>query len=251
MTPVGIIPDDIIEAIVAERSVRPPYACLVGLADDVRAVGDGPAPDPSAELAALLRGSRAGSAAFAEDMPTGVAVRRRPSLATKVAGLGVLAKVGLGTSIAAAGVIGGGAAGVLPGGAADVVRSAVEAISPFELGGSPPEQPVSKPDAGSSRDSGTGSDGSDGATDAEDGSGGSRGPRANGVDEPPGQTSDTGLTRANETPAEPHAPDTTPATPTTAAHPTPSSTVPPRPDDPGGGTPPPAVPGASAGTRDD
>jgi hypothetical protein len=242
MTPVSFVPDHIIEAIADERPVGPPYAPLAGLADDVRALGDGPAPDPSAELALLLRGSgagaEAGTASFDGDIPPLVALRRRSPWAVKVAGLGIVAKVALGSSIAAAGVAGAGAAGVLPGGAGDVVRSAIEALSPFDLGTGSTDEPRSKPDShGSTGSTGstdvTGPDqGSGGTTTVPDGSGDDdRPPDWSSVDDPPGQTGDTGLERANETPAEPHVPD---ATATSAPRPTPSSTVPPqRPDDPG------------------
>jgi hypothetical protein len=240
MTPVSFVPDHIIEAIADDQPVGPPYASLAGVADDVRALGDGPAPGLSEELALLLRGTSTsagtGTASFDDALPPLVASRRRTPLAVKVAGLGIIAKVGLGTSIAAASVVGAGAAGVLPGGANDVVRSAIEAVSPFDLDAGSTGTPGSNPDSSGSPSS-TGPDQDrGGATTGTDGSGdGDQPPDWSSVDDPPGQTGDTGLTRANETPAEPHVPD---ATPTTAPRPTPSSTVPPqRPDDPGQGTP--------------
>ena len=62
-------------------------------------------------------------------------------------------------------------------------------------------------------------------TIADDTTGADHRPDPGAVDEPPGQSGDTGLTRADETPAAPHAPDSTPAATTPAA--TAPGTIPP------------------------
>ena len=55
------------------------------------------------------------------------------SVLAKAAGLGLVAKIGVTTTAAAAGVIGAGAAGVLPGDADRVVRDAIEVVTPVEF----------------------------------------------------------------------------------------------------------------------
>jgi hypothetical protein len=239
MTPASLVPDDVIEAIVDDRPVEPSYAHLATFAREVRALGDGPAPVPSGELAVLLRrGPTTAESGLEAPDPTVRPIRpvgpRRRRLVAKVAGFGLVAKVGLGASVAAASVAGAGAAGVLPEGANDAVRHAIEAVSPVQFeGDSTGERPstTSAPGSPETTDATeapeatdtTGTGAGTGSTIAGGPSSADHRPGSSAVDEPPGQSGDTGLTRANETPAAPHAPDTTP---TTRPHPTPSSTTP-------------------------
>jgi hypothetical protein len=227
-----IIPGDVIEAIVQDQPVDPIYAPVVAFARHVRAVGDGPAPRPSNELAALLEGRTKPDLGSADALDrlaaagpgegsgrnhrrTGQRLTTRATgVTTKVAGLGLVAKIGLGTSLAAASVAGAGAAGVLPAAANDTVRDAIEAVSPVHLFDAS-DEPTSSDDRDPSDRTGTsesdGDEAGDGPAIADDAPGADHRPDPAVDDEPPGQSGDTGLTRANETPAAPHAPDTTPA----------------------------------------
>jgi hypothetical protein len=56
------------------------------------------------------------------------------AVASKVAGMGMLAKAGLAGAMTLTSVTTAGAAGVLPGPATDVVRGAIENVSPMEFG---------------------------------------------------------------------------------------------------------------------
>ena len=69
-------------------------------------------------------------------------IDRVAGLTGKVAGLGLVAKLGLGTSLAAAGVAGAGAAGVMPTAANNAVRGAIEVVSPLEFGPHADETPT-------------------------------------------------------------------------------------------------------------
>ncbi len=147
MTATPPIHDDVIEAIVRGRSVHRVHEPLAAFAREVRALGDEPVPAPSAELTSLIRdGAPARGGAVAV---VGVATRRNPSGRTgrrrtrgsprivgttsRITGLGLAAKIGLGTSLAAAAVGSAGAAGILPAAADDAVRDAIEVVSPVEF----------------------------------------------------------------------------------------------------------------------
>ena len=131
-------------------------------------------------------------------------------LAGRVAGLGLVAKLGLGTSIAAAGVAGAGAAGVLPAGASNAVRDAIEAVSPVEFDNNSGGGTTSFGDRVSSDATGQsdGEKGVDGQRIAEQAPGAANRPVGGPGDGSPGQSAETGLSRANQTPAAGHAPDT-------------------------------------------
>jgi hypothetical protein len=131
---------------------------------------------------------------------------------------------------------GAGAAGVLPDSANDTVRHAIEAVSPVDFGrASTDEHGPAKTGSPSPDTTAVPGGSTSGSTIADGASSADHRPDSSAVDVPPGQSDDTGLTRANETPAAPHAPDTTP---TTAPDPTPSSTTPSGPpDDPGHANP--------------
>jgi hypothetical protein len=109
---------------------------------------DVPHPVPSDDLARILRGEGpvAAGAAGAAGAGAGGRVdrrRRRGVLVARAAGLGLVAKVVLGASAAAACVTGAGAAGVLPGSANDTVRNAIETVTPVEF-----DHGTRRPDAG-------------------------------------------------------------------------------------------------------
>lgn len=215
------IHDDVIEAIVRGESVHDVHAPLMAFADQVRALGDEPVPVPSHDLAAVLAGRAVPGpdpdpylSVVSAAGPGGRSGRNRmpgietaAAMTTKVAGLSLLAKLGLGTSLAAAGVTGAGAAGVLPTAANDAVRGAIEVVTPVDF-----ETPDETPSYGSrvSADATGESDGEkgvDGQTIADGAPGAAHRPDSAAVDETPGQSGDAGLTRANETPAAPNAPD--------------------------------------------
>jgi hypothetical protein len=158
--------DATIEAIVEGGPVASEHEPVVAFARQVRAaaVGDLPRPAPSPELARILRGD------------DGVTIdRRKPvhvqaaGVASKVAGLGVAAKVVLGATVAAASVAGAGAAGVLPGKSNDAVRDAIEAVTPVHFdeghGKSGDDHGKSGDDQGKS--SSTSTDGDSPATDKD------------------------------------------------------------------------------------
>jgi hypothetical protein len=243
---------------------------LVAFARAVRTLGDEPVPRPSPELAALLEGRAKPNLATYE--AAGVLGRTGPddrsdrnhhtldghklaSITSKVAGLGLAAKIGLGASVAAACIGGAGAGGMLPAGANHTVRGAIEAVTPVNFhdhdndhdgqgtDGSNGE-PVSSDATGGS----DGQQGVDGQNTGHDAPGATQPPGSAAADEPPGQSGDTGLTRANQTPAAAHTPDTPPSTtPTTGGPADPSG------NDPGKGktdhTVPSTVPPAAHGAN--
>jgi hypothetical protein len=187
--------DDLIEAVVKGDPVPEAHAALATFAQRVRVLGHGPAPTPTPELATLLAGRQGlerpqGNGRLA---PT---ARRRGQLRRVV-------RLGLGASLAAAGVAGAGAAGVLPAAANNAVRSAIEAVSPLDIG-----RPAHPANHGSviSTDAKGDSDGEpgvDGRAVAESAPGAAH--RADGAPakpaSPPGETGITGADRADETPA--------------------------------------------------
>lgn len=202
--------DDVIEAILRGDAVSYGYGPLATFAERVRSLADEPVPKASPELAALLDGG-----ASPGDR---TAVTARPArVARRTGRRGRAAKLGVGTSLVLASVVGAGAAGVLPAAATDAVRGAIEVISPVHF-----PRPVdthttpATPDGRRVADDATGrSDGTggvDGPTIADDAPGAANRPGPAVVDGTPGQTGDTGLTRANETPAAPHAPEVPPST---------------------------------------
>lgn len=141
MAPTPLLDDLTIEMILDGDQVPAAFGSLAAFGAGVRAVGDGPAPRPSPALAHLLAtGSDGVTASLAapgvsDDLaPTTLDQRRqRRFTLAKVAGLGVVAKVGLAATTAAAGVVGAGAAGMLPGEASRVVRDAIEVVTPVEF----------------------------------------------------------------------------------------------------------------------
>jgi hypothetical protein len=243
------IDDEVIEAIVDGRPVDvlvAAHPALVAFARGVRAEGDGPVPRPSPELAALLEGRAKPD--LGTDDAAGVMsrVRQFARVTGKVAGLGLVAKIGLGASVAAACVTGAGATGILPAPADHAVRHAIEAVTPVrfsdhadhadqaghtddagqddrhegsadpgpgkgadrtEAPGDAQDQGKGKPEAnGQGQDQGGNEDGNHGPQIADDAPGSVPRPGPAVTDEPPGQSGDTGLTRADQTPAAPATP---------------------------------------------
>ncbi len=229
MTTIWLAGDDAIEAIFRGDEVDADLAPLAAFARGVRALGDEQVPVASAALSALfapdstrplhLHAAELGSKRRMNGSGAATALG-------KVAGLSLLAKIGLGTSVAAATVASAGAAGVLPKPATDAVRGAIEVVSPVEFDDSDPAAP-DHPDNFGDRvsDDATGeSDGTKGVDGQEirDEAPGAdnRGEHGNAPAEPPGQTGVTGQDRATQTPAGDHLPDSA------GGNATPSSTVP-------------------------
>jgi hypothetical protein len=193
--------DDTIDAIVTGEVVDCRFDDLALFARSVQMLGQEPVPLPSPALEALFAGHRHGP---------GVPLRRGKltTTAAKVAGFGLVAKIGLGTSLAAAGVMVAGAGGMLPDPATRGVRAGIEAVTPLDFGGSrtsddPSDQDdrarfgdrVSLDAAGQS-DGSTGVDGSEISDEA---------PGA--AHRPNEATEGRGLDRALETPAAPRLPE--------------------------------------------
>jgi hypothetical protein len=226
MTTIWLADDDAIEAILRGDGVDSTLAPLAAFAQGVRDLGNEQVPVASAALAALFVPESPPEHA---DELGGKRKMNGSGAATafgKVAGLSLLAKIGLGTSVAAASVASAGAAGVLPGPATDAVRGAIEVVSPVEFDDSDPAAP-DHPDNFGDRvsDDATGeSDGTKGVDGQEirDEAPGAdnRGTHGNAPAEPPGQSGVTGQDRAAQTPAADHGPDDP------GANATPSSTVP-------------------------
>ncbi len=241
MTATRALPDDVIEAIIRDEAVHTSCAPLVAFARQVRALGDEPVPAASAELAALLEGRTTPQLGSADAARTLVANHRAPrikkvaGMTSKVASLGLVAKMGLGTSLAAATVLSAGAAGVLPAAANNTVRDAIEVVLPVEFPNTDdnPNDTGDRLSGNTTRES-DGTTGVEGHETADNAPGAEHRSGSGAADEPPGQSGDTGLTQANQTPAAPHAPDSAPSTVPSHGHP----------DDPGqaSGNPPSSVP---------
>lgn len=218
MSPTWLLDDETIEAIVAGREVDARFDQIAAFARQVQALGDEPPPPASAALEAVFDGRR----------PRRGLVLHRGGLTTaaaKVAGLAVVVKIGLGTSVAAAGVVAAGAAGVLPDAATERVRGAIEKVTPVDFGGSgASDDPATGDDPGNpdrfgdgvSRDA-TGE--SDGVPGVDGGVISEEAPGATNRPADPGAARDRGIDRAGETPAAPQLPgepglsDGAPATP--------------------------------------
>jgi hypothetical protein len=127
--------DDTTEALLAGRGPmqQGEVALLREFVDVLRSGARGPVPPPSAALASLLEGS---GIRQPTPLPVGAAREATPrragrkprTLTARVAAAGLLVKVGLGVSMAAASV-GGAAAAGLP-----VAEAVVEAVTPVEFG---------------------------------------------------------------------------------------------------------------------
>ena len=196
MSPTPLLDDETIEAIIAGEEVDARFDDLVAFARTVRAIGDQPPPRPSPALDACFAspfGPRRG--------------RRVAAAAAKVAGLSVAAKVGLGTSLAAASVMAAGAGGALPGPASDGVRAGIEAVTPLEFGDpAAPDRPAGAedPERFGTRVSSDATGESDGTPGVDGGEISDEAPGAANRPDEPGE--DRGLDRAGQTPAAPYVP---------------------------------------------
>jgi hypothetical protein len=202
--PASLAPDDVIDAILDDRPVDAAYAHVVDLARLVRDLGEGPAPRPSAELATVLDGE--GPPTLALDGVKRLLPRAK--------------RIGLGTALVAASVIGAGAAGVLPAAASDTVRGAIEALSPVDFAPRAEERPAPTTTTPPRPPSTTTSGAADGEVGPGPGKGAGKGagpqrppdPGAPGDEHrpdrsaaetgPPGRTGETGHARADRTPGK-------------------------------------------------
>jgi len=111
------------EALLQGRDPGEAFGSLASFAEDVRVATGGPTPEPSAELAVLLRGRPA--------LDSGGTRPARPL--ARLPGVGLRVKAALGAALATTGVAAAGAAGLLPEPVADAVRPFVELVTPFEV----------------------------------------------------------------------------------------------------------------------
>jgi hypothetical protein len=188
---------------------------LLPFVEDLDRAAQEPAPVVRPALAVLLRDgftpadtSPAQAPAPAPVLPSPTPARPRPALRAallRVAGLSVLAKAGLGASVALAGTTAAGAAGVLPDPAQRAIAAVVAASTPFTFPDTTDKSSrgpvVSAPPAGVAGDTGPPSS----LPPSSRGAAGS--PADNGVGANPGVT---GLDRANQTPAAGHVPTSVP-----------------------------------------
>jgi hypothetical protein len=121
--------------------VSPELSALAESLSDFRAAAFETTPRPSAELMARLDLSGESKIAASTmsiasgavaSAPVGEVSRQKRirRMISWFAGLGVLAKIALGSTVAAAAVVGAGAGGVLPGGAQDAFNTVVSAVVP-------------------------------------------------------------------------------------------------------------------------
>jgi hypothetical protein len=143
--PSPLLDDDTIEALLAGDDVPTSAQHLAVFVGDVRTAGERAAPRPSHRLADLLAGHDVEPLpSLAADPTEPIATLpgprharpshrpgRRRSLAARVAGASLVAKIGLGATVAAAGVLGAGALDVVPGAPGDGLRKVVEAVTPL------------------------------------------------------------------------------------------------------------------------
>ena len=143
------ISDDDASALVKGRApaARPDLALLAQSVTDFRVAAFETLPQPSAELASRLDLARASristvmaSLSNGDTMETQTLVSSGPAsqkgrvkqMFAWLFGLGLMAKVGLGSAVAIAAVTGVGAAGVLPFGAQDAFDTVVSVVLPSE-----------------------------------------------------------------------------------------------------------------------
>jgi len=174
--------DEIVEALIRGDDVPAAHAPLATFTREVRALGEEPVPAPSAQLTALLDGRSLGI--------------------VRAAGVRRMAKLGVGASLAAAGIIGAGVAGVLPAAANHAVRGAIEVVTPLQF-----DEPNDHPDnfgntvSSDARGESDGENGVDGQEISDENPGADNRNGGNSPDAPPGQSGATGQDRAGQTPA--------------------------------------------------
>ena len=200
-----LLDDETSEAIMRCDEVDPRLDHLAAFAKQVRDLGDGPSPPASPALRALIGSGGLPGRGPARRSRT-LAKRTTPTTG-KIRSLGLAAKLGVGTAVAAVGMAGAAAAGVLPDQASDAVRHAVEAVTPVEFIEPADEHPTNFGD-GVSKDATGASDGQhgvDGDVISDEAPGAAHRPTD------PGKPAATGLDRAGQTPAAPHLPADAPS----------------------------------------
>ena len=108
---------------------------LAAIADELRALANGPVPEPTPQLAALLANGFSAEEGDPATSGNDVPAKRngRVALVRFLAGLSVAAKAGFGTGVAMASVTAVAAAGALPAPLQNVVATGLEAVTPFDL----------------------------------------------------------------------------------------------------------------------
>jgi hypothetical protein len=244
--------DETIEALVRGDEVDPQFEPLALFARSVRALGDGPPPTPSPALRALIEsGGRSDGLGTTTRV---LAARATSRTRGRRAGMGLAAKLGLGTAVAAGSMAGAAAAGVLPDQAQNPVRAAIEAVTPVEFDAPADDGPANFGErvSNDATGQGDGDPGVDGDTISDEAPGAAHRPTDTGPDRV--GAGNPGLDRASETPAAPELPDDVPASQGTAPNgssdpttPSPPSAVPTTVPDSGGAPgdqqPPDAPPG--------
>ena len=212
------IDDAAIEALCTGGDAGAELAELAVFTDELYGRGAGSVPTPSVALAAMLaegffteKGDLPATAASNVPGPAPQAAglpkwRKRKMIGEFLAGLSVAAKATFGISMAAASVTAAGAAGVLPDPAQNAVSAAVEAMTPFSF----PDKASDKADFGGRVSTDATDGGVDGEVISEEAKENGEANRADdaGRPEAPGQT---GLDKANETPAAGRVPTSVPA----------------------------------------
>lgn len=239
--PVPHLDDRALEALLSGAPAQSGFDWLVPFVEDLERASQEPAPVVSPVLALLLKDGfpPAGAVPLATG-PAPAAVPPAPSTQRavvrpvlrgalgRVAGLGLLAKAGLGFGLVAASTTAAGAAGVLPGPAQQAVARVVGAATPFTF----PDKASDKADQGRnvSSDATGASDGvagvdgkavSDAVKTTPGNESSPAGTAPHGTAPPgtppagtavgPSETRATGLDRANETPAAGHVPTSLPS----------------------------------------
>ena len=228
--PVPPLDDRALEALLSGAHAQSGFDWLMPFVEDLERASQDPAPVVRPALALLLKEGFTpanGTVLPAATGPAPAAMPPAPSTERAVrrpvvrgargrlAGLGLLAKAGLGFGLVAARTTAAGAAGVLPGPAQDAVAKVVAAATPFTF----PDKASDKADHGrnvstdatGARDGIAGVDGnavSDAARTTPGTGDGSTPAGATGVG--PSNTGATGLDRADETPAAGHVPTSVP-----------------------------------------
>lgn len=163
-----LIDDVTADALLRGDDVDDRFAALVSVLDDLRGVGDGGPPAPSAALAALLDGTSEGPPA----PRVGRAPRRRRRALRVAGGVGLAAKLAIGGGAAAAALGGAGIAGVLPAPAQSVVDEVIGAVtgvfSPREDDEAPKAPTGPGSPAGTGTDADRRADGTPGSADGTD-----------------------------------------------------------------------------------
>ena len=139
--------DDEVEALLRgdATGVSPELSALAQSLSEFRAAAFQITPRPSAALLArVAHGARAGT----EPTRTGTRRKRARRLFSWFTGMGVLVKIVLGSTVAAAVVVGAGVGGVLPGGAQDAFDTVVSVLAPAthdEPGSTSPDDQLVEP----------------------------------------------------------------------------------------------------------